>query len=155
MKLHGAKQLRARFKALRQVFKPLGRDWADRTVVRAKGRVKVVSGKTQRSIRRKHATQRKAAVVAGYGARFLDAGTVPHPIQAKRFKALAFTVNGHAVFTKKVRHPGSRRQPFLRVSAREELESDNNVRIVIETWNRAGISAPGLGAGKFGDLGGF
>ena len=157
MKLHGAKELRARFKALRQVFKPLGRDWADRTVRTAKGRVRVKSGKTRGSIRRKHATQRKAAVVAGYGARFLDKGTAPHAIRAKRFAAMSFphSRTGQPVFTKRVRHPGGRAYPFLRVSAKDELHSSDNINHVIRQWNSVGrgITAPGLGAGKSGDLG--
>jgi hypothetical protein len=157
VKLHGARELRARFKALRQVFKPLGRDWADRTVAQARGRVRVSSGKTRGSIRRKHATQRKAAVTASYGARFLDKGTVPHQLRAKRFAAMSFahSKTGQPVFTRRVKHPGGRPFPFLRVSAREQLHSDNNIDHVIRAWNRAapGISAPGLGAGTSGGLG--
>ena len=154
MKLHGAKELRARFKALKQVFKPLGRDWADKTVVLAKSRVRVKTGKTKASIRRKNASQRKASVVASGGARFLDKGTQPHAIRAKRFQAMHFNVNGRAVFTKKVRHPGSRAYPFLRVSGRDVLHGQDKLRVVIDTWNNAapGISAPGLGAGKFSNL---
>lgn len=157
MRLQGARALRARFKALRGVFKPLGRDWADRTVIRARGRVKVVTGKTRNSIRRKTATQRKAAVTAGYGARFLDKGTVPHAMKARRFSVMSFphSSTGQPVFAKRVQHPGSRAQPFLRVSAKEELATDHKVRVVINTWNKAGINAPGLGAGQRGDLGGF
>jgi hypothetical protein len=157
VKLRGARELRARFKALRQVFKPLGRDWADRTVRTAKGRVRVKSGATKASIRRKHATQRKAAVVAGRGARFLDKGTTPHVIRPKKFAAMAFphSKTGQPVFTKRVKHPGGRKYPFLRVSARDELRSSENINHVIRQWNGAapGISAPGLGAGKRGDLG--
>jgi hypothetical protein len=157
MRLSGARELRARFKALRQVFKPLGRDWADRTVSQARGRVRVKSGKTRDSIRLKHATQRKAAVTASYGARFLDKGTQPHQLRAKRFAAMSFAHSrtGLPVFTRRVKHPGGRAYPFLRVSAREQLHSDDNIGHVIRAWNRAapGISAPGLGAGKSGDLG--
>lgn len=157
MRLRGARELRARFKALRQVFKPLGRDWADRTVQTAKGRVRVKSGKTKASIRRKSAQQRKASVVASRGARFLDRGTVPHNIKAKRFAAMSFAHSrtGQPVFTKSVRHPGGKAYPFLRVSARDELHSDDNINHVIRAWNSvgAGISAPGLGAGTSGDLG--
>lgn len=157
MKLTGARELRARFKALRQVFKPLGRDWADRTVQTAKGRVRVKTGATKASIRRKNATQRKAAVVASRGARFLDNGTAPHAMKAKRFAAMSFphSKTGQPVFTKRVKHPGGRAYPFLRISARDELQASDNIRHVISAWNSVGrgISAPGLGAGKSGDLG--
>ena len=155
MKLTGARELRARFKALRQVFKPIGRQWADGTVRRAKGRVRVRSGKTKNSIRRQNATQRKAAVSAGYGARFLDKGTVPHELRARKVRAMKFNVAGRPMFAKHVRHPGAKPQPFLRVSAREELASSDKVDTVIRAWNSVtpGISAPGLGAGKGGGLG--
>ena len=157
MRVRGARELRARFKALRQVFKPLGRDWADRTVAQAKGRVRVKSGKTKASIRRRNASQRKASVVASRGARFLDKGTVPHAITAKRFAAMSFphSRTGQPVFAKKVRHPGGRAYPFLRVSARDQLHTDKNINHVIKAWNSVGrgISAPGLGAGTSGGLG--
>ena len=155
MKLTGARELRARFKALRQVFKPIGRQWADGTVRRAKGRVRVRSGKTKNSIRRQNATQRKAAVSAGYGARFLDKGTVPHELRARKVRAMKFNVAGRPMFAKRVHHPGAKAQPFLRVSAREELASSDKVDTIIRTWNSVapGISAPGLGAGKGGGLG--
>lgn len=157
MRLHGAKELRARFKALRQVFKPLGRDWADRTVVLARSRVRVKTGKTKASIRRSNATLRKAQVVASHGARFLDKGTQRHAMQARRFNVMRFpnSRTGRPVFAKRVNHPGARAYPFMRVSAREALDSSDKVRIVIEQWNRAapGVTAPGLGAGKGGDLG--
>ena len=60
--LKGAPELRRRLKAIRTVFKPVGRAWADDTVRIAKRRVKVRTGKTQRSIRRKNASQRRASV---------------------------------------------------------------------------------------------
>lgn len=159
MKLHGAKELRARFKALRQVFKPIGKDWADRTVEQAKSRVRVVSGETKRSIRRKSATQKRAIVSASYGGRFLDQGTKAHPIRARRFPAMSFahSKTGQPVFAKKVRHPGGKAYPFLRVSARAELDSDKNIDHIYRAWNSVapGISAAGLTAGKGGSLGGI
>lgn len=38
---------------------------------------------------------------------FLDQGTAPHTIVAKRAKALRFMVNGSVVFARSVRHPGT------------------------------------------------
>jgi hypothetical protein len=158
VRVRGAKELKARFKALRQVFKPLGRDWADRTVATTKGRVRFKTGKTRSSIRRKNATQRKAVVVAAHGARFLDQGTKAHEMRPKRFAAMAFkhSRTGQPVFTKRVKHPGGKAYPFLRVSAREELNSSDQVNVVIKTWNSAapGGGLAGLGSGK-GNLGGF
>ena len=136
-KLHGAPELRRRLKAIRQVFKPVGRSWADRTVQLAKGRVKVRSGKTKRSIRRKNASMRRASVQATHGARFLDAGAKPHDLKARKFQAMKFNVAGQPRFAKKVRHPGSPKQPFLRRSAADALEENRMLEELIELWNQA------------------
>jgi hypothetical protein len=135
--LHGARELRRRLKAIKTVFKPAGREWADRTVTLAKRRVKNRTGKTQRSIRRRNASQRKAAVVATHGARFLEAGAKAHQIQPRRMKAMKFNVGGQPVFARKAQHPGARKQPFLHRSARESLEQTDILADLIELWNRA------------------
>jgi hypothetical protein len=161
VRIRGAKELKARFRALRQVFKPLGRDWADRTVIAAKGRVRSKSGKTKASIRRKNASMKVASVRAWYGARFLDQGTKAHDMKPRRFAAMSFkhSKTGQPVFTKRVRHPGGRAYPFLRVSAREQLRSSDKVAVVIKTWNGAapGGGSAGLfaGKGRGEDLGGL
>lgn len=135
--LKGSRELRRRLKAIRTVFKPIGRRWADGTVRRAQRRVAVATGKTKRSIRRRNASQRKAAVVATGGARFLEAGTQAHPIKARRFQAMKFNVAGQPRFAKKVKHPGMRKQPFLRNSAREELEETPMLDELLRLWNEA------------------
>ncbi len=48
----------------------------------------------------------------------VEYGTAPHTITAKG-KALRFVVDGKTVFTKKVNHPGTKPQPFMRLSARK------------------------------------
>ena len=135
--LRGAPELRRRLKAIRTVFKPIGKSWADRTVQLAERRVKVRSGKTRRSIRRKNASQRRASVEARYGARFLEAGAKPHDLRAKKFDAMKFNVRGQPMFAKKVRHPGSPKQPFLHDSAADALEENRMLEELIELWNRA------------------
>lgn len=135
--IHGTRELKARFKAIKQVFKPLGRDWTDETVKLGRQRVKVVTGKTRASIRRKNASQTKASVQAGGGARFLEVGTKEHTISAKRVGAMKFNVNGRPVFAKRVKHPGARAQPFLRSAGRDALQKMAPLRRLIESWNRA------------------
>lgn len=46
-------------------------------------------------------------------ARYLEFGTKPHPIVARRRKALRFTVGGNLVFRRRVMHPGTSATRFL------------------------------------------
>ena len=137
MALRGSKELRARLRAIKTVFKPVGRQWTEETTRLARSRVRVVSGKTRNSIRRKNASMTRASVVASGGARFLEAGTVPHPIKAKRMTAMKFNASGQPRFSKKVKHPGSAKHPFLRQSGRDALAKIDMLRDLIDLWNKA------------------
>lgn len=48
----------------------------------------------------------------GY-AEIVTSGSRPHIIQARTAKALRFIVAGTVVYTKRVRHPGTRPNPYL------------------------------------------
>jgi hypothetical protein len=135
--LKGSRELRARLRAIKTVFKPVGRQWTDETTSLARSRVRVRSGATRNSIRRKNVSLTRAAVVATGGARFLEAGTVPHKIAAKRMTAMKFNLAGQPRFAKKVKHPGSRKQPFLRQSGRDALAKLDMLQDLIDLWNRA------------------
>jgi len=136
--LRGAPELRRRLKAIRTVFKPVGKEWTERTVNLAQRRVAVRTGATRRSIRRKNASLKKAAVQASRGARFLEAGTKAHEVKARKVSVMNFTdKQGRPVFASKAKHPGMRAQPFLRRSGRDALEGMDLLRDLIELWNRA------------------
>ena len=45
---------------------------------------------------------------------FIEFGTRPHEIRAKKGKALAFKSGGQTVIVKKVNHPGTKAQPYVR-----------------------------------------
>jgi len=135
--LKGAPELRRRLKAIKTVFKPVGREWGERTVHLAQRRVRVRTGKTRQSIRIKNASQKRAAVEARGGARFLEAGTQGHDLNAKRFEAMKFNVGGLPRFAKRVKHPGMRPQPFLHESARDALKETPILQHLIELWNKA------------------
>lgn len=137
MALRGARELRARLKAIKTVFKPVGLRWTKETTQLAQSRVKVVTGQTRASIRKRNASMTRASVQATHGARFLEAGTTPHVIKARRVGSMKFQVGGRTVFSKRVRHPGSRKQPFLRPSGRDALEKISILRELIDLWNRA------------------
>lgn len=135
--LKGARELRRRLKAIKTVFKPVGRRWADDTVTLAKRYVPKKSGKTARSIRRKNASQKKATVQAVYTARMVMAGSKPHDIRPKRMRAVKFNVAGQPRFAKKVRHPGHKGNDFAKRAAREALEDNPMAEELVRAWNEA------------------
>jgi hypothetical protein len=135
--LKGAPQLKARLKAIRETFKPLGREWADEVVIVARPMVPVVTGRLRGSIRRKSATGRKATVVAHYSASFIDAGTKAHTIVPKRSGGLYFTDGGRTVFAKKVNHPRTQARPFRQRAAEEGLRRHPLDEALVKQWNGA------------------
>lgn len=56
---------------------------------------------------------------AEYGI-FVHEGTKPHPIVARRAKALRFEMNGMIVYAKSVYHPGTKPNPFFRRALNSE-----------------------------------
>ena len=140
-KLEGTRELRARLKAIRTVFKPVGREWADRVVVLAKPRVPYRTGKTRGSIRRANATLRKARVTGFYPVNFIDAGTKAHDVKPKSAKVLRFTVGGKPRFAKKVHIPAKAARPFKKDVAQEALRQTDMLGRLISLWNQAGGGA--------------
>jgi hypothetical protein len=135
--LKGSRELRARLKAIRQVFKPAGREWADATAAEAKRRVPVDTGTVRSSIRRRNATLRKATVVGHYAVNFIDAGTKAHDISPKRVRAMKFEAGGRTVFAKKVHKRAQPARPFKKASAQAGLRKVDIVQDLIDLWNRA------------------
>jgi hypothetical protein len=135
--LKGGRELRARLKALRLAFKPIGREWAEDAADIAKRKVAQNTGKTRRSFRVKNATQRRATVVGNHTAYFIDAGPKRHPIVAKRAPRLIFQAGGRTIFAKKVNHPGYRGRPFRAAAAHEALRRNPLAQGIIEQWNNA------------------
>ena len=137
MALKGSRELRRRLKAIKTVFKPVGKSWAEQTARLAATRVEVKTGKTRRSIRVKNASMKKAAVEAKGGARFLEAGTKAHIIRPRRFRALKWNASGQPMFAKKVNHPSTKAKPFLRRSGHDVLERSDMLKELIKLWNEA------------------
>lgn len=50
---------------------------------------------------------------------FVHNGTPPHPIRARRARALRFEVGGQVVYARAVYHPGYRGDPFLTKALRD------------------------------------
>jgi len=139
--LVGAPELRARLKAIREVFKPIGREWADEAVLlaRSTGPWTDRTGTLRRSIRRKNATQRKAVVVAHYSQYFIDKGTKEHEVAPKRGTVLKWNpTTGGTVFAKRARIPRHAARPFRERVGRDALRRKPMAQTVIGLWNAAG-----------------
>jgi hypothetical protein len=137
MSLKGGRELRARLKALRLAFKPIGREWADEYVDLARPRVPSRTGRLRRSFRRKNATQRKATVAGHFTAFFIDAGPKPHRIVPKKAKRLIFQAGGRTIFAKAVNHRGYRARPFRVRTMHDALRRKPMAEQIIDQWNRA------------------
>jgi hypothetical protein len=137
MALQGSRELRARFKALRTVFKPAGKAWAEETVRQMRPRVPVRTGRLRKSFRVKNASQRKATVAAHFSAYFIDAGVKPHAIKPRKARGLRFEAGGRTIFTRKANHRGFRARPFRQRAAEEALRRQPLAGQVVDAWNKA------------------
>lgn len=63
--------------------------------------------------------------------KYIEFGTNPHIIQPANKKALAFEIDGEMIFAKKVDHPGTRPNPFIRNVLNTQLP-----RIIKQVMNR-------------------
>jgi hypothetical protein len=136
MALKGGRELRNRIKALRLVFKDVGRKWGDAASRKMRPRVPVKTGRLRRSFTVR-ASQRRAQVRAHYTAFFVDAGTKAHRIEPRKAKVLRFEKGPRTIFAKRVDHPRVRARPFRAESARQALSETAGAEALIEAWNRA------------------
>lgn len=137
MTLQGAAGLHARLAATRTAPRTYGRVWANETARLTRQRVAVDTRATQRSITVQRASDTGATVAAGGAARFLERGVRPHKITAGGKGVLRYSAGGKPLFSKRVRHPGMRKRPFMAVSAREAYKAKSPGKVVIDAWNKA------------------
>lgn len=134
--LQGSDALKRRLEALRQVFKPLGREWADEGVVVGRPMLPVrpasmkagdghAPGRLHDSLRRKTATQYKAVIAAHYTGYFIDAGVKPHALGRPG-----------TIFAKRM-HPGYKARPWRARMAHEALRRKPPLEALIKQWNDA------------------
>lgn len=135
--LRGAKELRARLRAIKVSFKPIGRKWAETTVAEMRPSAPERTGKGRSTIRVKNASMTRATVSAIYYMGILDKGAKAHTITARPGKMLRFQVGGQAVFAKKVNIPAQRGLGFAADAAHEALRQNPMAQVLIEEWNRA------------------
>lgn len=135
MTLHGSLELRAKFRAIR----PNGtmmRELQLLALAEQKRLAKVKTGNLRRTIRPGRASAQgfETVATAGYAAP-VEFGTKPHPIVPRSRKVLRFKVGGREVFAKRVNHPGTRAQPFMRPGIERVVQGIGG--IVVKAWNRA------------------
>jgi len=89
-------------------------DSAGRIQKGARANARRRSGNLAASIRRQKVGDYGAEVGTNvFYAKYVELGTKPHTIAARRAKFLRFEVNGEVIFRRKVRHPGTKPMPCL------------------------------------------
>ena len=63
---------------------------------------------------------------------YVEYGTPPHTIEPKNKKALKFKSGGENIIVKKVRHPGTRPNPFIRTTFKQKLAKIIHQRLMQE-----------------------
>ena len=135
--LVGGPELKRRLRAVGQVFKAMGKDWATETVHQMRPRVPERTGRLRKSFRVKNVTQKHATVFGHYTAFFVDAGPVPHVIKAKRSKSLVFKAGNRTIFARQVHHRGYGARPFRQRAAEEGLRKTASADVLIKAWTEA------------------
>lgn len=137
MSLQGGRQLNARLKAIKEVFKPVARTWAKETVKAGRPLVPVKTGRLRRSFKVKSVSGKRAVVGAHYTAYFVDKGPKAHIIKAKKAKGLVFQGRNGPVFARAVHHRGYRGRPFRQRMAEEGLRQTPAAEELVKLWNKA------------------
>lgn len=151
--IEGYRPLQARLHAIgdtRGITKALGLT----TVAEAKARVRRKTGTTARTIRITELSETHVTVSVGGAGAFLEHGTRPHIIRPRVARVLRFpakgvpvTLAGRArtgavrklgkgayIFARMVRHPGTRKMPFLIPGARAAI-AKVGVGSIVDRWN--------------------
>lgn len=136
--LKGGAELKARLRAIKVSFKPIGRRWAQTTVEEM--RPQAPDGRTGRgrgSIRVKNASMTRATVSALYYMGILDKGNKAYTVVPKKAKRLVFKVGGQTVFAKKANIPARSGLHFAGRAAQEALRQNPMAAELIKQWNAA------------------
>jgi hypothetical protein len=148
LNVKGIPQLRARLEAIKPNPQMM-RNLALSAVREQKLLVPRKTGNLGRSIvlGRVTSTMAETVATANYAA-FVELGTRPHTIVPRQRKALRFAAGGNAtlsgrpragssvIFTKRVRHPGTRAQPYMVPGAKRAVER-LGVESIVKQWNDA------------------
>ena len=148
IRIDGTDKLIRRLNAVKD-GRPTLRDIQIRAVREAKLRVARKTGHTGRTIAPGALTDTYTIVTAGGAAKYLEEGTRPHEIRPRFRQALSWTEGkrlsgrartgkaaGNRFFAKRVRHPGTKAQPFLMPGAKEAVRQVG-VDAIVKSWNDA------------------
>lgn len=147
--LRGERQLRARMDAIKPNA-DLMRNLALASIREQKILVPRKTGNLGRSIRIGAVSPTRAETVAtaSYAA-YVERGTRAHDIRPKNKKVLAWAADGSARlsgavrtggkvrFAKRVRHPGTKAQPYMVPGAKKAVEGLGLKTIIVTSWNEA------------------
>jgi hypothetical protein len=90
----------------------------------------VKRGDLRRSVHQRSSGLEGEVTVGAPYAVFVASGTQPHIIVPMRVEALRFEVGGEVVFTKRVQHPGTQPNPFVKRA------TDRLLRVIPEIFDR-------------------
>jgi hypothetical protein len=153
--IDGLPQLEARLKAISDTKLMMGK-LGLQAVAYAKETVPRKTGNLGRTIRLGTVSEDAVQILAGGQlgvgyAQVVEFGSKPHDIYPRRKKVLRFATNPNSrrltgtvrtgategvVFSKHVRHPGTKPQPFLRPAAERALQ-ENGIEYIVQAWNSA------------------
>jgi hypothetical protein len=149
MAVKGLSQLLSRFNAIKP-NEPMMRQLALSAVREQKLEVPRQTGNLGRSIRIGRVTPKEAQTIAAASyALYVHEGTRAHDIRPRNAKVLAFPGAGSAtlsgrprkggkiIFAKRVRHPGTKANPFMLRGAQKAVQAAGFASFVVERWNRA------------------
>jgi hypothetical protein len=148
--IKGLPQLISRFNAIKP-NQQMMRTLALSAVREQKIEVPRRTGNLGRSIRIGRVTPKEAQTIAAASyALYVHEGTKAHDIRPKNRKALRFPADGGSStlggrvrsggkvrFAKRVRHPGTKANPFMLRGAQKAVQAAGFASYVIERWNRA------------------
>lgn len=146
-RLIGQKQLNRRLDAIKD-GRPILKTVQLKAVAEAKARVPRKTGHTARTISPGDSGPTFTIVQAAGAAPFLEFGTKPHDIRPRKASVLAWPAAGGARlsgrpkkgaamrFARFVRHPGTRKQPFLVPAAVAAIKAVG-LKPIIDAWNKA------------------
>lgn len=150
MTIKGMPQLRSRLKAIQPdegLMKRLALSAVREQKLEAPRRTRNLG----RTIRIGRVTPSEAETIAGASyALYVHEGTRAHDIRPRTKKALRFPADsasatlsgrvrsgGRVRFAKRVRHLGTKANPFMLRGARKAIENTGLARFIIERWNSA------------------
>ena len=112
---------------------------ANHILAEMEARVPVRSGELRRSLQIKVESDKVTIGPNTPYAGYVEFGTQPHEIRPKKTGGvLVFNIGGRKVFTKKVNHPGTRAQPYVRpafeawVDSLGTMAAEANVKVITD-----------------------